>query len=126
MTDKTAIVLFSDPASGTEEAAGRAFNALVLAGSLKERGADVVLILQGTGVRWASELVKPDHPFHGAFKAVEDKLLGACAACANAFGAKDAVEAAGIPLVAQKEIPGTAGVVDLSQYIADGYRLVLF
>ena len=125
MPKKDAIVIFSDPENG-EEAAGRAFNALVLAGSLKERGHEVVLILQGTGVRWAAELVKPDHPFHSAFKAVEDTLLGACKTCAVAFNAADAVQASGVSLVAQKQVPGTEGMIDLSQYVADGYQLHIF
>ena len=59
---KTAIVLFSDPKAGSEEALGRLFNALFLTYDLKERGQEVALIFQGAGTRWAAELVKADHP----------------------------------------------------------------
>ena len=126
MSDKTAIVIFSDPGTGSDEALGRVFNALLLATELKEKGREVAVIFQGTGVRWAGEIVKPDHAAHKLYKAVEDKVVGACAGCADAFGAADAVRASGIELVKQKEIPGTAGFVDLSKYLDDGYRLLVF
>lgn len=126
MSDKTAIVVFSDPKSGSEEALGRLFNALFLTYELKHKGRDVALILQGTGVRWASEIVKPNHPAHEIYKAVEDKLAGVCGGCADVFGATQAVEAAGVTLVRQADIPGTTGVIDLSQYLDDGWRMVAF
>ncbi|WP_300063140.1 hypothetical protein [uncultured Roseobacter sp.] len=60
---KTAIVIYSDPKTNSEEALGRVFNAMFLAYELKEKKQDVALIFQGTGVRWVSELITPDH--HG-------------------------------------------------------------
>ncbi len=126
MSDKTAIVILSDPKNGAEEALGRVFNALLMASRLKEKGRDVAVIFQGTGVRWASEVVKSDHPAHTFFKAVEDKVVGACCGCADAFGATDDVKASGLPLVKQVDIPATAGFIDLAQYIEDGYTLVTF
>lgn len=123
---KTAIVVFSDPASGSDEALGRLFNALFLAIELKERGSDVDLIFQGAGARWAAEVVKPDHPAHAAFKAVEDKVRGVCGGCADVFGATEGAEASGLKLVRDTDIPGTTGVLDLSAYIAAGDTLVTF
>ena len=122
----TAIVVFSDPKSGSDEALGRLFNALFLTHELKEKGEKVGLIFQGAGARWAAEVVKPDHPAHAIFKAVEDKVLGVCGGCADVFGATKEAEASGLRLVHEEEIPGTTGVLDLSRYVADGMRLVTF
>lgn len=121
---KTAIVVFSDP--GTEEALGRVFNAMFVALELKEKKQEVALIFQGAGVRWASELIKDDHPGHDLYTAVADKVAGVCGGCADVFGATDALTAAGADLIREKEIPGTSGIIDLSKYLDDGYRLLTF
>lgn len=123
---KTAIVILSDPRSGSEEALGRLFNAMFVAYELKEKGQEVVLIFQGAGVRWVSEIVKPDHPAHGLYGAVKDTVVGVCGGCADVFGATADVKATGLSLVREKEIPGTTGIVDLSRYLDEGYRLLTF
>ncbi len=123
---KTAIVIFSDPKAGSEEALGRLFNAMFVAYELKEKGQQVALIFQGAGVRWASEIVKPEHPAHGLYQAVKDTIVGVCGGCADVFGATADVKATGLSLVREKEIPGTAGIIDLSRYLDEGYRLVTF
>jgi hypothetical protein len=56
---KTAIVVFSDPKAGSEEALGRLFNAMFLTLELKEKGQEVSLIFQGAGTRWPGEITKP-------------------------------------------------------------------
>lgn len=121
---KTAIVLFSDPTSGTEEALGRLFNALFLTYDLKERGEEVALIFQGTGIRWATELSKPDHPAGPLFRAVQDKVAGVCGGFADVFGSAEEVEATGLPLGRDLKIPGTQGVISLAEYLAKGYTLI--
>lgn len=121
---KTAIVVFADPKAGTDEALGRLFNALFLAYELKQKKQEVALIFQGAGTRWASELVRPEHPAHALYALVEDTVLGVCGGCADVFGARDAATAAGAKLVRQSMIPGTTGVIDLSRYLDEGYRLV--
>lgn len=123
---KTAIVVYSDPRAGSEEALGRLFNALLVAYELKEKKQEVAVILQGTGVRWAAEIVKPDHPANALYNAVADTVVGACRACADLFGASDDAREAGFDLVADKAVPGTSGVIDLSRYLDDGYRVLTF
>ena len=123
---KTAIVVYSDPKAGSEEALGRLFNAMFVAYELKEKRQDVELIFQGAGVRWASEVVKPDHPAHALYNAISDTVTGVCRGCADVFGATDDVKAAGLGLVGEKAIPGTSGVVDLSRYLDEGYRVLTF
>lgn len=122
----TAIVVLSDPKSGSDEALGRLFNALFLALELKEKGEDVGLIFQGAGARWAGEVARPDHPAHALYKAVEDKVVGVCGGCADVFGAREDAEASGLRLVREKDVPGTTGVIDLSRYVAEGARLLTF
>lgn len=123
---KTAIVLYSDPKSGSDEAVGRLFNAMFVAYELKEKGQDVALIFQGAGVRWASEVSNPDHPAHALYNAVSDTVVGACRGCADVFGATDDVQASGFRLVDEKAIPGTSGVIDISRYLDEGYRVLTF
>ena len=123
---KIAIVVFSDPKGGGEEALGRLFNAMFVAYELKEKRENVELMFQGAGVRWASEVVKPDHPANALYRAVEDKVVGVCGGCADVFGATDNVNSSGLALVREKEIPGTSGIIDLSKYLDDGYRLLTF
>lgn len=123
---KVAIVVYSDPKSGTEESLGRLFNALFVAYELKERKQEVSVIFQGTGVRWASEVVKPDHPAHALYNAVKDKVVGVCGGCADVFGATADLEAAGVNLNYENKIPGTPGVLDVARYIENGYQVVSF
>lgn len=123
---KTAIVIYSDPKSGSEEALGRLFNGMFVAYELQEKKQEVALIFQGAGVRWASELVKPEHPAHALYNAVKDTVVGVCGGCADVFGAAADAKAAGARLIHEKAIPGTSGIIDLSKYLDDGYRVLNF
>jgi len=58
---KAAIVVLSDPKSGTEDALGRLFNALASAYDFKHSGDDVTILFQGAGTRWVGEVSKADH-----------------------------------------------------------------
>lgn len=123
---KTAIVVLSDPKAGSEEALGRLFNAMFVIYELQEKKQEVALIFQGAGVRWASEVVKPDHPAHGLYQAVRDTVVGVCRGCADVFGASDDVRSAGLRLVGDKPIPGASSIIDLSRYLDAGYRVLTF
>ena len=123
---KTAIVVLSDPKAGSEEALGRLFNAMFVAYELKEEGKEVALIFQGAGVRWVSEITKPDHMAHALYEAVKDTVVGVCGGCADVFGATADVKATGLPLIHEKIIPGTSGIINLSRYLDEGYRLLTF
>jgi hypothetical protein len=123
---KTAIVVFSDPKGGGEEALGRLFNGLFLALELKEKDQEVAVIFQGAGARWPGEIVKPGHPANALYNAVREKVAGVCGGCADVFGATADAEATGLTLVRERAIPGTSGILDLSRYLDEGYRLVTF
>jgi DsrE/DsrF-like family len=118
---KTAIVVFADPKSGGEEALGRLFNAMFLTHELKEKEQEVVLIS-----RWPEQVVAPTHPANALYQAVADKVVGVCGGCADVFGASEGAKASGVKLIREKAIPGTTGVIDLSRYLDEGYRLVTF
>lgn len=123
---KTAIIIYSDPKSGSEEALGRLFNGLFLAYELKEKKQDVAIIFQGAGTRWPAELVKADHPGHGLYQAIKDVVAGICGGCADVFGATEDARRTGLKLDYEKAIPGTPGVLDVSSYLDQGYSLVNF
>ena len=122
---KTAVVVFSDPKSGTEEALGRLFNALILTHELKENGDDVDLVFQGAGSRWPEIAGQGDHPAHALYEAVKDRAV-ICGGCADVFGATEGATASGLSLVRERDVPGTSGVIDLSRYVTDGARIVSF
>lgn len=119
---KTAIIILSDPRSGTDEAFGRAFNALAAAYDCKTAGQNVAVLFQGTGTRWPEELAKPEHGLHQLFQAVHDTVAGVSAGCVEAFGAHPS----GFDLVTDNRVPGTAGLPSLVKLHAEGYQVLTF
>ncbi|WP_431258034.1 DsrE family protein [Roseateles chitinivorans] len=122
---KVAIFIFSD-ANGGEEALGRLFNGLATAYDFKQRKTDVAIYFQGTGTRWAGVVKQPDHPVHGLFAAVEDKVAGVSCGCADVFGARDAAIKNGFDLISVNQVPGTSGLPSIGELIADGYTVLTF
>lgn len=123
---KAAVIVLSDPKSGSEEALGRLFNALAATWEFKQRGDDVRLLFQGAGTRWAGELAKAEHPARALYRAVEDRVEGVSAGCAVAFGAGAGVEAAGLARLSDNPVPGTIGLPSLRGLAADGYQILTF
>lgn len=123
---KAAVIVFSDPKSGSEEALGRVFNALATTWELKEKGDDVTLLFQGAGTRWAGELTKADHPAHQLYKAVEDRVAGVSCGCADVFGASEEAERSGFDLIRDNEVPGTTGLPSLRNLASEGYSILTF
>jgi len=123
---KAAIIILSDPKTGSDEALGRLFNALAGAYDFKQRGDQVIILFQGTGTRWTGELVKKDHPAYELFNAVKDKVAGASCACADVFGARESVEACGLDLIRDNAVPHTTGLPSLARLKAEGYSVLTF
>jgi hypothetical protein len=123
---KVAIVVFSDPAAGTEEAFGRVFNALAAAYDFKTRGTGVRVLFQGTGTRWPGELSKSSHPAHALYEAVKDTIEGVSNACAVAFGAAETAEKQGLPFLQDNQVPGTPGLPSLGKLAEEGHTILIF
>lgn len=123
---KAAIVVYSDPKSGSEEALGRVFNALAAAYDYQQNGDEVTIQFQGAGTRWIAELTKPDHPAHGLFDAVKDQVKGVSCGCADVFGASEEVENAGFALIKDNPVPDTSGLASLRSLVNEGYTVLNF
>ncbi len=123
---KAAIVILSDPSTGSEESVGRVFNALAVAYDYQNEGDEVTILFQGTGTRWIAELTKPDHPVHDLYEAVKDRVAGASAGCSEVFASKDSVKASGVELLGDNAVPGTAGLPSLRRLRLDGYEVYSF
>lgn len=123
---KTAIVIMSDPKSGSEESLGRMFNALAAAYDFKQHGADVQILFQGAGTRWTTELVNPEHPAYQLFAEVKDKVAGVSCGCAEVFGARDGAILCGLDLITENLVPNTAGFPSLARLTSEGYNILIF
>lgn len=122
---KIAILIHSDPKAG-EEALGRVFNALAVAYDFKQKGDEVRILFLGAGTRWIAELAKPDHPVHGLFALVEDKVEGVSCGCADVFGAADEVRASKFELLTDNPIPGTSGLPSVSRLMSEGFGVLTY
>ena len=123
---KTAIVILSDPKSGADEALGRLLNALAFAHEGRAAGDEVEIVFKGAGTRWPGELAKLSHPAHERYQSVRESVKGASLGCAVKYGAKDAVEANGVTLLADTPLPGTPGIAGLRRYQTEGWNVVTF
>ncbi|VAW90620.1 hypothetical protein MNBD_GAMMA21-61 [hydrothermal vent metagenome] len=123
---KSAVIIMSDPKPGNEEALGRLFNGLATAYDFKDKGEEVTILFQGTGTRWAAELVKKDHPAHELYKSVQDKVAGVSCGCADVFGAREDAVKSGFNLIKDFPLPGTSGVPSLQKLTSDGYNIIVF
>lgn len=123
---KAAIIVLSDPKSGSEEALGRMFNALAAAYDFKQRGDEVTVLFHGAGTRWIGEVGNPEHPAHALFEQVKDRVAGASCGCADVFGATEDVEKSGFDLIKGNPVPGTSGLPSLQKLVADGYTVLTF
>lgn len=105
----------------THEGLGRIVNALLLAQELKGANDEVRLVFDGAGTQGLAALADPSHKAHALLLAVRDRILGACAYCARAFGVKEGLEAAGFPFLSEyKDHPS------LRKLLEEGYTLVTF
>ncbi|MFU8813206.1 MAG: DsrE family protein [Balneolaceae bacterium] len=117
--NKVAVVILAQ--TGTHEALGRAVNALEFAKELKDHGDDVKIVFDGAGVTFIPELADEEHKANPLYKAVEDKIDGACKFCAKSFGVINEVRKTDVALLDDYEEHPS-----LRSYIQDGYQIVTF
>ncbi len=114
---KIAIIIFSD--TNSMEAMGKVSNAFVLASEAIEAGDELRIIFEGAGAKWIGELEKPEHMLHTAYQGIKKHITGVCSYCAQAFGVKNQVEKAAIPLLDEyKNHPS------LRQLFVDGFQVL--
>ena len=123
---KTAIIILSDPKTGSEEALGRVFNGLAAAYDFKQAGDEVTIRFQGAGTRWIGELSKKDHAAHELFEAVKDHVAGVSCGCADVFGATEEAQKSGFDLIKENLVPGTTGMASFRKLAAEGYTILTF
>ncbi len=123
---KTAIILISDPKSGTDESFGRLLNGLVYARESIECGDQVAVAFSGPGTRWPAELAKLGHPATELYNFIRPQVVGASCGCAAVFGATESLEEAGVPLLKQYEVPGVPPVASYRQLVAHGWNVSVF
>jgi hypothetical protein len=103
------------------EGLGRVVNALVTAKELQARGDEAVLVFDGAATQWIPALADESHRYHALFQQARPAIRGACDYCAQAYGVRDQVEAADIPLLDEYERHPS-----LRSLLADGYQIVTF
>lgn len=116
---KIAIIVFADTESHAD--LGRVVNAMMTAREAQEYGDEIRFIFDGAGTRWIGELVNPEHGSHRLFVSIRDQITGACQYCAKAFGATEAVQAAGVPLLDEyRQHPSIRALTH------DGFQILIF
>ena len=116
---KAAIIVLADTETAGE--LGRVVNALTTAKELKQEGDKVVVVFDGAGTKWIPALSDPDHRYHELLESLRDRVSGACAYCAKAYGVCEDVEQSGVELLDEfDEHPSLRG------YLADGYAVITF
>lgn len=121
---KTAVIVLSDPNSGSEESLGRVFNALATAHEARAAGDEAAIVFAGAGTRWPAELGKLGHPARELYDSVRDLVQGSSCGCATAFGVEEAD--AGAPLLRDYALPGTDGIASVRRFAADGWTTLTF
>lgn len=123
---KAAIVILSDPNADNDDALGRLFNGLSTAYEFHSNGDSVSVLFSGPGTRWPAVLSDATHPAHDLYKALEESVVGVSCGCADVFGATEAAEAVGMPLIKDFALPGTSGVPSLRTLISEGHQVLTF
>ena len=123
---KNALVILSDPRSGSEESVTRLVNALAFADECKRFGDELAIVFAGTGTRWPAELAQLAHPAHAFYQGVREHVVGASRACAMRNQAVEGLAAAGVPLLADNALPGTAGAASIRGLHVGGWTVTVF
>lgn len=116
---KIALVVLAD--NETHGDLGRAVNALEVASEFKEAGDDVAIVFDGAGTKWVPTFEDPAHQRHELWMRVKDRVDGACAFCARAFGARKGIEDAGVKLLTDHNDHPS-----LRNYVERGFQIITF
>ncbi|MCH6257008.1 DsrE family protein [Puniceicoccaceae bacterium K14] len=123
---KTAIIIYSDPLSGSNEALTRMLNALAVADECRREGDELAIGFMGTGTRWPAELAKLSHPANGLFNELREFVVGASRACAKRNEATEGLKEIGVDLIDDNKVEGTIGILSIRRYLAEGWNVLQF
>jgi predicted peroxiredoxin len=126
METKYAIIVMSENGEEHPGGQGRMVHALKTAKEFKAAGVPVKMFFHGIGVQWLTMFdTKPDkftQNYGPLFDEVRDTIGGACHFCAaTRFGAGEAAERLGVPLLGK---PGDHHTI--ASVVADGYQPIVF
>lgn len=116
---KVAIIVLAD--TETHGDMGRISNALEAVKDFKTSNKEIKLIFDGAGVKWIGKLADPNSKMNSSYKKIEDKISGVCSFCAGAFGVKEQVIKAGIPLLDEFE-----GHPSIQKLVEQDYQVITF
>jgi len=116
---KAAVIVFADTETHADLA--RVVNALITVQEFREGGDDVRLIFDGAGAKWVATLANPEHRSHRLYESLKECITGACSFCATAFGVKDAIQAAGVPLLDEY-----AHHPSIRRLVSAGFQVLIF
>lgn len=97
------------------------YRALMFAQELHRAGDDVTIVFEGAGSTAAAAMLDAGHRLHTLFADVRPQVRGVCRYCAKSYGVLDALEAAGVPLLADDR-----GHASLRQLLVEGRQIVTF
>lgn len=95
------------------------YRALMFADELRRAGDAVAIVFDGAGSTALAAMLDPAHDLHRVWGRVAPALRGVCRHCAKACGALDALQAAGVPLLADDR-----GHASLRALLGEGLQIV--
>ena len=96
---------------------------LLNAQDMRDKGYDVIIVMEGAAVTLIPKLAQPDNPMHALFNKTKENGLfhGACRACSAKLKVTEGVESTGIPLIGDM-----TGHPSMSQFMDQGYEIITF
>lgn len=116
--NKIAIVIYSKL-----EGAGKSavYRALMFADELIRAEDDVTIIFDGAGSSALAAMLEPGNDLHRVWLKAAPALRGVCAYCAKAYGVKEALDAANIPMLIDDK-----GHASLRALLLEGRQIITF
>lgn len=114
LNKKLALFLFAEQGD-----TNRVMHGLLYAWDLRDKGFDVVLVLEGLAVKLPIDFSKPNHPMHEWWEKVRGMAV-ACTGCASAMGVIQELRDLGIPLMGNEMTH-----ISPSGYLSDGYQVIM-
>lgn len=118
VTQKIAIVIYSNV---TTEALSRTYRALGFAAELVAASDDVAIDFDGDGSATLAAVLDPKHDLYRSWRRVATALRGVCGYCAKAYGVRESLIPAGIPMLSEDH-----GHASLRALLGEGRQFITF